>query len=132
MSATFSERNHSMTRSLLALVVLATVGISSVLGQPTPSYPTPHPNPGPPPATYNGPPGPAIPIYKSGGVVTGTNGYYTYDTGDWLLGGGAVTRQNGFFTMVYPGTGPVIVGEVYPLVPSSSGHRFRKHGLFHR
>ena len=39
------------------------------------------------------------------------HGYYTYDTGDWLLGGGAATRQNGFFTMVYPGiSGPI--GEI--------------------
>ncbi|MCS6863444.1 MAG: hypothetical protein RMJ56_10525 [Gemmataceae bacterium] len=117
-------------RIVFACFAVAAV-VSSALAQPTPNYPVPHPNPVPPPPTYNGPPGPAIPIYKSGGVVTGRNGYYTYDTGDWLLGGGAVTRQNGFFTMAYPVPQAIIVGEVYPLVPSGS-HRFRKHGIFHR
>ncbi len=61
-----------------------------------------------PPGT---PPGPAIPFYKSGGVVVGVYGYYPYDTGAWLLGGtDGTTRQSGAFTMVFPETAGVVVG----------------------
>lgn len=68
----------------------------------------PAPNVFVPPGT---PPGPALPFYKSGGVVVGVYGYYPYDTGAWLLGGTeGTTRQSGAFTMVYPETGGAVVG----------------------
>lgn len=75
----------------------------------------PAPNVFVPPGT---PPGPAIPVYKSGGVVVGVYGYYPYDSGDWLLGGtDGITRQRGAFTMVYPETtgavGPVSRGSIF-------------------
>ena len=71
-----------------------------------------------PPGT---PPGPAIPFYKSGGVVVGVYGYYPYDTGAWLLGGtDGTTRQSGAFTMVYPETTGAVAG------PASRGSIF--HG----
>jgi hypothetical protein len=61
------------------------------------------PNPIPLPPTYKGEPGPAMPFYKSGGIIVGSTGYFPYDTGSWLLGGiDGQTRQSGAYTMVYP------------------------------
>jgi len=52
-------------------------------------------------------------FYKSGGVLVGSNGYFPYDTGAYLLGGtDGLARSMGFYTMVpavtmdsAPGTG---------------------------
>lgn len=87
--------------------------------------------PPPPPAVYypnvyippGSPAGPAIPFFRSGGVVVGAYGYYPYDTGVWLLAGTqGLTRQTGSFTMVYPAP-PPIATEV-PVVPNRSLLRF--------
>ena len=87
--------------------------------QPTlvaPSVGAPAPNVFVPPGT---PVGPAIPVYKSGGVVVGVYGYYPYDSGQWLLGGtDGLTRQSGAFTMVFPDStgaavGPVAKGSIF-------------------
>ena len=117
-----------MRRLVLAVAAAALLG-PSALAQLKPSVPVPHPGPIPPPPTYAGPPGPAIPIFKSGGLYTGTLGYYTYDTGDWLLGGTAVSRQAGYFTMVYPGASLAIPAS--DALPLDSGPYYQKHRLFH-
>jgi hypothetical protein len=123
-----------MTRFALAAVLVAALG-GAAGAQPTPPPnqnpdPIPNPNPVPPLPTYVGPPGPGVPIFKSGGTVVGTEGYFPYDTGNWLLGGvQPATRQSGWYTMVYPGGGAV---PAYgPAVAPARGH-FGKHGLFRR
>jgi hypothetical protein len=127
-----------MKRFVLAAVTVAALG-SSVVAQPIPypvpvpypvppptAVPVPNPDPVPPPPTYSGPPGPAIPFQKSGGRVVGTDGYYPYDTGNYLLGDGVVSRQAGFFTMVSPGgNGPPAAAPAYIPGPRA------KHRLFH-
>jgi|GEM_PF-3818199 len=114
-----------MKRFLFAAAMIA--AFSSVAGaQPVPGTTLPPPTsaaptleplpPPPPPAVYypnvyvppGSPPGPAIPYFKSGGVVVGAYGYYPYDTGVWLLAGTqGLTRQTGSFTMVYPAPQPI-------------------------
>ena len=101
-----------------------------LLPMPEPWNPTPGlvPNPVPPPPTYSGPAGPAIPYQKMGGLVVGETGYYPYDTGAWLLGGtDGLTRQSGAFTMVFPGGN----GADSPYLPAA-GPTCRKPGLFKR
>jgi hypothetical protein len=98
---------------------------------PPTAVPVPNPPPVPPAPTYVGPPGPAIPFQKSGGTLVGLYGYYPYDTGNYLLGDGVVSRQAGFFTMVYPGGNfppPAAGGDALPAYTPS----YSKHRLFHR
>ncbi len=117
-----------MKRFLLAAVMVAAFGSSAFAqpGWPRPA-PIPNPDPVPPPPTYSGPPGPAIPIHKSGNVVVGMQGYYPYDTGLYLLAETGLSRQSGWFTMVVPGAdlAPPVMGAI----PAGRGH-FGKHGLF--
>jgi hypothetical protein len=127
-----------MRRFVIAAVLVAALGsiagaqpIPTAPPPPVPAMPTPQPPSlppvPPPPAVYHpdvyvppgAQPGPAIPYFKSTGVVVGAYGLYPYDTGDWLLGGTeGLTRQSGSFTMVAPG--------VFPAAPS------RKHQWFRR
>ena len=97
--------------------------------------PTPAPfvalPPPPPPAVYmpnvyvppGWQPGPAIPFFKSGGIVVGAYGYYPYDSGNWLLGGTqGLTRQTGSFTMIYP--------SIFPPPPPAPAPFWSGHKLF--
>lgn len=122
-----------MTRFALAAVLVAALG--NVAGAQPPNQPPdpiPNPNPVPPPPTYVGPPGPGVPIHKSGGTVVGTDGYFPYDSGNWLLGGvQPLSRQSGWYTMVYPGGNAVPAYSYGPTVAPAHKH-FGKHGLFRR
>lgn len=128
-----------MNRYLLVAVTIAAIS-SSALAQPTPypvptvpttPVPVPHPDPVPPQPTYNGPPGPAIPFAKSGGRIVGMWGYYPYDTGLYLLGETGVSRQAGYFTMVYPnGNNAAANGE--GAAPTGSEAPCTKRRLFRR
>ncbi len=136
-----------MKRFAIAAVLVAALGLSASAQPPVyppttppplkpplgvaprvelPPVGAPAPNVFVPPGT---PPGPAIPVYRSGGVVVGVYGYYPYDSGDWLLGGtDGLTRQRGAFTMVYSESSGVVG-------PVSHGHLFHgkvRGGLFHR
>jgi hypothetical protein len=125
-----------MKRFVLATALVVVFG-SAAFAQPLPNLipvtmpptavPVPHPDPVPPIPTYAGPPGPAIPYFKSGGRVVGTDGYYPYDTGLYLLAGTAVSRQAGYFTMVFPNGNAV--GNDAP--PAASAAPQKKHRLFH-
>jgi hypothetical protein len=107
---------------------MVTMLAASAAAQNPYAVPAPVPNPPavPPPPTYVGPPGPAIPIYKSGGRIVGHDGYYPYDTGLYLLAETGVSRQMGWFTMVYPGGNAPAV-EAYPAMPAGRGHHLFKH-----
>jgi hypothetical protein len=132
-------RRKSMTRFVLATTMVVVFG-SAAFAQPLPNpvpvitpqtlVPVPHPNPVPPFPTYAGPPGPAIPFVKSGGRVVGLDGYYPYDTGLYLLAGDAVSRQAGYFTMVFP-NGNAPGTDAPPAAPAASAPH-AKHRLFHR
>jgi hypothetical protein len=99
---------------------------------PPTAVPVPNPPPVPPAPTYVGPPGPAIPFQKSGGTLVGLYGYYPYDTGNYLLGDGVVSRQAGFFTMVYPGGNfPPPAASASDALPAYAPSHF-KHKFFHR
>ncbi len=103
---------------------------------PTPptAVPVPNPPPVPPMPTYSGPPGPVVVFQKSGGTLVGLHGYYPYDTGNYLLGDGIVSRQAGFFTMVYPGGNfpPAASAEPVEELPIYTPPTRFKHRLFHR
>ncbi|MBP3955915.1 hypothetical protein J8F10_11525 [Gemmata sp. G18] len=139
-----------MKRFVIAAGLVAALGLSAG-AQPPPQQPSTPPPPPPPVAVHptlvapaigspapnvfvppGTPPGPAIPFYKSGGLVVGVYGLYPYDTGHWLLGGtDGVTRQSGAFTMVYPET----TGAVAPVGPVSRTpifHGKSRTGLFCR
>jgi hypothetical protein len=99
---------------------------------PPTAVPVPNPPSVPPAPTYVGPPGPAIPFQKSGGTLVGLYGYYPYDTGNYLLGDGVISRQAGFFTMVYPGGNfPPPASPAADALPAARPPHF-KHRLFHR
>jgi hypothetical protein len=99
---------------------------------PPTAVPVPNPPPVPPAPTYVGPPGPAVVFQKSGGTLVGLYGYYPYDTGNYLLGDGVVSRQAGFFTMVYPGGNfPPAASAGNDSPPTYAPSHF-KHRLFHR
>jgi hypothetical protein len=134
-----------MTRLLLAAVALAALGQWAGAQPPAPVPPTrapainpytlpapvPNPNPVPQFPTYSGPPGPAIPVHKSGNVIVGLHGYYPYDTGLYLLAETGVSRQSGWFTMVYPDVAPVPEGSMG--LPPRTGHTlFKHHGRLKR
>jgi hypothetical protein len=123
-----------MKRFVLAALLVAAFGsfafaqppvVPYTLPAPPTAVPVPNPDPVPPPPVYSGPPGPAIPVHKSGGLVVGTNGYYPYDTGLYLLAETGVSRQAGFYTMVYPGGNVPTVA-----APAPRGHF--KHKFFQR
>jgi hypothetical protein len=81
----------------------------------------------PPPPTYTGPNGTAIPYQKSGGLVVGINGQYPYDSGAWLLASNnGFARQSGAFTMVFPDEPGADGSQPAP------GPRARGFQLFHR
>lgn len=122
-----------MKRYAIAAALLAVFG-TSALAQPTPSMPLPPPvlPPGPPPPSVRYlpptiPPGPAIPYYKSGGVVVGTDGYYPYDTGLYLLADTRVDRYGGYFTMSFSSSS---AGD-FSSAPTN-GHPWVRHGHFRR
>ena len=68
-------------------------------------------------------------FYKSGGVLVGADGYYPFDTGDYLLGGTqGLARSTGFFYMVPSATayaGPTVEA-------SASVYATGRHRFFHR
>ncbi len=115
-----------MKRFALTTVLVAALG-SSAGAQPVP---VPNPDPVPPAPTYTGPAGPPVAIHKSGGTVVGTDGYFPYDSGLWLLAETKTTRQSGWYTMVYPGGN--VVPTYGPTVAPARGHFGGKHGLFRR
>ncbi len=116
-----------MTRFAIAAVLAAALH-STAGAQPAPSAPPPpapvaEPLPAAPVATV--PVGPALTYYKSGGFIIGADGFYPYDTGNWLLGGTeGLTRQRGTFRMEV--TDEPLVGAPAP------GHFHGKHRLFRR
>ena len=76
--------------------------------------------------------------YKSGGILVGADGYYPFDTGQYLLGGfDGLARYSGTYVMVPPGAAnlplqtavPSVVESVPVYAPPASGHRGR---FFHR
>jgi hypothetical protein len=103
---------------------------------------------GPAPGTLSGPMvgsivNPGLGFYKSGGVLVGSQGYYPYDTGAFLLGGtDGLARYTGFFAMVYPsapggefgafGPDPMGPGVCAPGSPASGHGHGTRHGLFRR
>jgi hypothetical protein len=101
---------------------------------PAPWYPSPTgpiPSFVPPPPTYTGPAGPAIPVDKTGGLVVGFTGYYPYDSGHWLLGGNdGLVRQTGPYTMVFPGgNNPPDPSSYLPAAAPCERKGLFKHGL---
>ncbi|MCE9567244.1 MAG: hypothetical protein K8U57_35020 [Planctomycetes bacterium] len=96
-----------MKQYAIALVLAAVLGVPAFAQPPLafgPPPPTPHQAvlPGPTPS-----PGPPVPntgvygFYKSGGVLVGSNGYFPYDTGVYLLGGtDGLARSMGYYTMM--------------------------------
>lgn len=108
-------------------------GIATYPPPPPTAVPVPNPPPVPPAPTYVGPPGPAVVFQKSGGTLVGLYGYYPFDTGNYLLGDGVVSRQAGFFTMVYPGGNfpPAASAESADVLPAARPSHF-KHKFFHR
>jgi hypothetical protein len=124
-----------MTRFTLA-AVLATITASTGTAQPTPiTPPAPAATPTPIviPVTSAKPPSG---YYKSGGVLVGADGYYPFDTGNYLLGGfDGLARYSGTYYMVSPDAANVpqslapsaVDWPAY--VPPAGGHRGR---FFHR
>jgi hypothetical protein len=71
---------------------------------------------------------PAIPIYKSGGLIFGRDGIYPYDSGEYLLSGTeGLARYRGGFAMELP-------GDSLPAPAVATGkHRLHpRSGLFRR
>lgn len=138
-----------MKRFVLAAMIAAALGAPApaqpVPGLGVPPYtvpyppppptavPVPNPPPVPPAPTYVGPPGPSVVFQKSGGTLVGLYGYYPFDTGNYLLGDGVVSRQAGFFTMVYTGGNfpPAASAESADVLPTARPSHF-KHKFFHR
>lgn len=122
---------YAMTVVIVGLVVsVSNAQVSPPIGVPTPmpggttAPKTPSPNvigvsAVPPPQGF----------YKSGGVLVGADGYFPFDTGDYLLGGTqGLTRSTGFFYMIPTGSAS---GASYsgPAISSFPTGHFR---FFHR
>ena len=119
-------RRYVTAMLLVAIVApLATAQTRPMAPPPT----TPTPTPIAIPITSARPP---TGYYKSGGVLVGSDGYYPFDTGAYLLGGyDGLTRSTGTFYMVPPATAfgppaPVVVESAAPVYATGRGRLFHK------
>lgn len=135
-----------MKRYAIAVVLLALLGtfasaqVPPPIGKPQPLPGTAPPGPGGP-APKPGTASIVIPVtavkppqgfYKSGGVLVGADGYFPFDTGDYLLGGTqGLTRSTGLFYMIPSASN----GSAYagPTVEASASvYATGRHRFFHR
>jgi hypothetical protein len=117
-----------MKRYAIAVVLLAALGRTAGAQPPVLVETPPRPVVTPPVIIQIPASKPPVGFYKSGHVLVGADGYYPFDSGDYLLGGtDGLARFRGHFVMV-PAAAPVVVETGY------WGHTGfgLKHRLFHR
>lgn len=124
-----------MMRQTIAIVLLASLG-ETAGAQPPVIGGTQPPGPGvnqPAPVIIQIPTSkPPVGYYKSGHVLVGADGYYPFDSGDYLLGGtDGLARFRGQFVMVPTGAPAVTDNGGYWGHGGSWGNGTR-HRLFHR
>jgi len=94
-------KQYAIALVLTALLSVPAIAQPPIAFGPPPAIPHQTVLPGPTPS-----PGPPVPntgvygFYKSGGVLVGSNGYFPYDTGAYLMGGtDGLARSMGYYTM---------------------------------